>query len=157
MAVLKTIEEIEKYIPSKKTWLTSVQNNVYFRKKNIDRIYAFLINPASRKIKKAYRTEMVVYKGKASAFLIIGNYSEKLSSENPYIKKNISSIHTGGGNEWGFEIDNLGVKVKTNSSKREYIVYFGTCFEDLATITKEYSSNFSIKPKKTVITETVYV
>lgn len=179
MAIIKSLTELEKFIPSKTKWLLG-ENNRYCSLEDEEnkKLYAFFINPSSRKVKNAYRVDLVVYKGMASAFLIIVEHNKNVSSKCPSIRRNVTQMTLTTYNEWGFEEDILGMKTKTNSPQNEYIVYFGTGIEDVSEITAMYNGG-NIKPspttsiterakiserpasfekrKVTIVTETVYV
>ena len=103
--------------------------------------------PKTKEPKKACRIDFVVYKGVGMAYLIIVDYLGAISSQSPSISKDLRNVILSKENEWGFETDDTGVFIRTNSTKCDCIIYFGESINDMP----------KLKAKKTVVTETVYV
>lgn len=148
MALLKTIEDINKFLPNKKEWMKNTSNSYYnIEGKEPKKLYAFMYAPKTKEPKKAGRIDFVVYKGVGMAYLILVDYLGAINSLSPSIGKDLKNVILSKENEWGFETDGTGVFIRTNSPKCDYLIYFGEGIDDMP----------DLKAKETVVTETVYV
>jgi hypothetical protein len=140
MALLKTIREINKFIPKKDEWLKNRVNtysNIEHDPEN--KLYAFMFNPKTKELIKTTRVEFCVYKGVGMVYLLLVDYNGDISSLTPSVAKELKKIVFVDENEWEFQTDTTGVKIITNSPRGEYLIYFGEDIKDLPKFGVKYT------------------
>ena len=154
MAVIKSVKALEPLLPKPnhcayESMITHTPPKVLLA--NI--IYAVEINNKENKIDSIYRVEFSLFTAPGASYLFINRQEEDLSPNTPFIKgKNKEGIDPTI-EDWGFEVDNIGLHVNAGL-RGEKTIYFCTSHLDAKDIRKRLKEKIK---KETLITEIVYV
>lgn len=154
MSFLKSPKELEALIPEPNTkvyecMVTKTPEKALL----LSSIFAVTINEKENKIVSINRASFTLFSSPNSAYLFINKSTEKIDSNTPYVRARVKEGKRPTINDWGFEVDELGLYIKTGMFKNRKI-YFVTSIFDV----KKFNEIMKKKvEEKTLVAETVYV
>lgn len=154
MALIKSVEAIKNLIPIPGE---NVYDMMAIRTPEKDIMSNFVcgikVNSIENKIENVFRVSFYLFSLPTVSYLFIEDRDKDISTNTPFISVKNKDGNKPTINDWPFEVDDIGLHVKTGPIKGIYI-YFATSQLDM----KEVKNALKERAiKKTLVTETVYV
>ena len=154
MALLKSVKAIEPLIPKPSNCpYMSMITHTPQKALLTNVVYAVEISSKENKIDKIYRVEFSIFNSPGASYLFINDKNKELSSDTNFVKGKNENGKEPTIDDWGFEIDNIGLKINAGTINKTTI-YFCTSHLDLIEIKK----GLKLKENKNIlVVETVYI
>lgn len=158
MAVLNSIEPLREFIPNPKDKFF-MSRIAHVPSKIVEKtpIFAVGVDDKLKLVTSLFRVEFSLFSTDESHYLFIGKAGEELTSETPFLKIELNDGKMPDADDWKFQTDEIGLFVITDTLIKKKL-YFVTSHTDVKEIRDKIKNvNAVVKPKITVVTETVYI